>query len=57
MPSTSPDEVIQEDKATGVRQFKFLRVRFFANIVLADRDQIAPRQTQAPCWRRCRSGR
>src|SRR3990170_6361420 len=29
-------EVIQEDKATGVRQFRFLPGPLFANIVLAD---------------------
>ena len=40
-------EVIQEDKATGVRQFKFLRGPVFANIVLADEINRAPPKTQA----------
>jgi len=35
-------EVIQEDKATGVRQFKFLRGPVFANIVLADEINRTP---------------
>src|SRR5204862_7668901 len=41
-------EVIQEDKATGVRQFKFLRGPIFANIVLADAINRTPPKTQAP---------
>ncbi len=40
-------EVIQEDKATGVRQFKFLRGPIFANIVLADEINRTPPKTQA----------
>lgn len=40
-------EVIQEDKATGVRQFKFLRGPLFANIVLADEINRTPPKTQA----------
>jgi MoxR-like ATPase len=40
-------EVIQEDKATGVRQFKFLRGPIFANIVLADEVNRTPPKTQA----------
>jgi len=40
-------EVIQEDKATGVRQFKFLRGPVFANIVLADEVNRTPPKTQA----------
>ena len=40
-------EVIQEDKATGVRQFKFLRGPVFANIVLADEINRTPPKTQA----------
>jgi MoxR-like ATPase len=39
--------VIQEDKATGVRQFKFLRGPIFANIVLADEINRTPPKTQA----------
>jgi MoxR-like ATPase len=40
-------EVIQEDKATGIRQFKFLRGPVFANIVLADEINRTPPKTQA----------
>jgi MoxR-like ATPase len=40
-------EVIQEDKATGIRQFKFLRGPLFANIVLADEVNRTPPKTQA----------
>jgi MoxR-like ATPase len=40
-------EVIQEDKATGQRQFKFLRGPVFANIVLADEINRTPPKTQA----------
>lgn len=40
-------EVIQEDKATGIRQFKFLRGPIFANIVLADEINRTPPKTQA----------
>ncbi len=40
-------EVIQEDKATGIRQFKFLRGPIFANMVLADEINRTPPKTQA----------
>jgi MoxR-like ATPase len=40
-------EVIQEDKATGVRQFKFLRGPVFSNLVLADEINRTPPKTQA----------
>jgi MoxR-like ATPase len=40
-------EVIQEDKATGVRQFKFLRGPIFANLILADEINRTPPKTQA----------
>jgi MoxR-like ATPase len=40
-------EVIQEDKATGARQFKFLRGPVFANIILADEINRTPPKTQA----------
>ncbi|AGA27403.1 AAA family ATPase [Singulisphaera acidiphila] len=40
-------EVIQEEKATGIRQFKFLRGPIFANIVLADEINRTPPKTQA----------
>ncbi len=40
-------EVIQEDKATGNREFKFLRGPVFANIILADEINRTPPKTQA----------
>lgn len=40
-------EVIQEDKATGIRQFKFLRGPIFSNVVLADEINRTPPKTQA----------
>jgi MoxR-like ATPase len=40
-------EVIQEDKATGSRSFRFLRGPVFANVVLADEINRTPPKTQA----------
>jgi len=40
-------EVIQEDKATGAREFKFLQGPVFSNIVLADEINRTPPKTQA----------
>ena len=40
-------EVIQEDKASGARQFKFLAGPIFANVVLADEINRTPPKTQA----------
>src|SRR4029453_17790901 len=40
-------EVIQEDKSTGARQFRFLPGPLFANIVLADEINRTPPKTQA----------
>jgi MoxR-like ATPase len=40
-------EVIQEDKSTGSRAFKFLQGPIFANIVLADEINRTPPKTQA----------
>ncbi len=40
-------EVIQEDKATGERVFRFVRGPIFANIVLADEINRTPPKTQA----------
>src|SRR5438309_4539661 len=40
-------EVIQEDKATGSRAFKFLTGPVFANVVLADEINRTPPKTQA----------
>ena len=40
-------EVIQQDKATGERVFKFLRGPIFANVILADEINRTPPKTQA----------
>jgi MoxR-like ATPase len=40
-------EVIQEDKASGTRTFRFLKGPIFANIVLADEINRTPPKTQA----------
>jgi MoxR-like ATPase len=40
-------EVIQEDKATGSRAFKFLKGPIFANVILADEINRTPPKTQA----------
>jgi MoxR-like ATPase len=40
-------EVIQEDKSSGVRQFKFLKGPIFANLILADEVNRTPPKTQA----------
>jgi MoxR-like ATPase len=40
-------EVIQEDKATGTREFRFLEGPIFANVVLADEINRTPPKTQA----------
>ncbi|MFM7116180.1 MAG: AAA family ATPase [Planctomycetota bacterium] len=39
--------VIQEDKASGTRQFRFLKGPIFANIILADEINRTPPKTQA----------
>jgi MoxR-like ATPase len=40
-------EVIQEDKATGTREFRFLRGPVFGNVILADEINRTPPKTQA----------
>jgi MoxR-like ATPase len=40
-------EVIQEDRSTGHRAFKFLRGPIFANVILADEINRTPPKTQA----------
>ena len=40
-------EVIQEDKASGTREFKFLKGPIFSNIILADEINRTPPKTQA----------
>src|SRR6188768_101669 len=40
-------EVIQEDRSTGTRQFKFIKGPVFANVILADEINRTPPKTQA----------
>jgi MoxR-like ATPase len=40
-------EVIQEDRASGAREFRFLRGPIFANVILADEINRTPPKTQA----------
>jgi MoxR-like ATPase len=40
-------EVIQEDRATGTRELKFIRGPVFANVILADEINRTPPKTQA----------
>jgi MoxR-like ATPase len=40
-------EVIQEDKASGTREFKFLQGPIFSNVILADEINRTPPKTQA----------
>jgi MoxR-like ATPase len=40
-------EIIQEDKASGTRDFRFLKGPIFANIILADEINRTPPKTQA----------
>ena len=40
-------EVIQEDRATGTREFRFLRGPIFNNVILADEINRTPPKTQA----------
>jgi MoxR-like ATPase len=40
-------EIIQEDRATGTRRFKFLPGPIFANVILADEINRTPPKTQA----------
>ena len=48
MPADSTGtEVIQEDRASGTRELKFLRGPVFANVVLADEINRTPPKTQA----------
>src|SRR4051812_14165418 len=48
MPSEVPaTEIIEEDKTTGTRQFRFVKGPIFANILLADEINRTPPKTQA----------
>ena len=50
-------EVIEENRSTGHREFKFLEGPIFANVILADEINRTPPRRRPPCLRRCRSGR
>lgn len=47
-------EVLQEDRTTGTRGFKFLHGPLFANVILADEINRTPPRLRRPFWRRCR---
>ena len=52
MPSdVTGTEVIQEDKTTGAREFRFLQGPIFANMILADEINRTPPKTQAAMLR------
>src|SRR5207302_9799234 len=46
-PDITGTEVLQDDKATGQRAFKFLHGPLFANVILADEINRTPPKTQA----------
>ena len=48
-------DVLEEDRATGQRGFRFIKGPVFANIVLADEVNRTPPKSQTRCWRRWRS--
>ena len=48
-------EVIQEDRATGHRAFKFLRGPIFANVILADEINRTPRSEERRVGKECTS--
>ena len=50
-------EVIQEDRNTGTRTFRFIAGPIFANVILADEINRTPPKTQALCLRRCKKNK
>jgi MoxR-like ATPase len=48
-------DVLEEDRTTGRRVFRFVHGPLFANMILADEINRTPPKTQVRCWRRCRS--
>jgi MoxR-like ATPase len=50
-------EVIEEDRATGRREIRFIAGPVFANVILADESIGRPRRHRPLCWKRCRSTR
>src|SRR5689334_14172499 len=44
---TAGTEIIEENRSTGVREFKFLQGPLFANVILADEINRTPPKTQA----------
>ncbi len=58
MPSdVTGTEIIQQDLASGDRQYKFLPGPIFANMILADEINRTPPRPKPPCSNRCRSAR
>jgi MoxR-like ATPase len=50
-------DILEEDRATGRREFRFVRGPLFANIVLADEVNRTPPKTQAALLRAMQEGR
>ena len=50
-------EILEENKSTGQRDFKFVRGPVFANIVLADESTVRHRRRRRRCCRQCRNMR
>src|SRR5207253_3888530 len=48
-------EVLQEDKTTGQRLFKFLHGPLFANVILADEINRTPQRRRPPYLKRCKN--
>ncbi len=50
-------EVMEEDRATGKRDFRFMEGPLFANVILADEINRTPPRLKRLCSRRCRSAK
>ena len=50
-------EVLEQDRTTGDRYFKFIKGPIFGNIILADEINRTPPKTQAALLNRCRNTR
>ena len=50
-------EIIYQDPASNERQFRFLKGRIFANMILADEINRTRPRPRPPCLRPCRNGR
>ncbi len=50
-------DVIEENRSTGAREFRFSRARCSPTSSLPTRSTARRRRRRRRCWRRCRSGR